>query len=184
MTLEYRFRHADGEYRWTRDSVRLARGPDGTPLEIVGSWIDISAEKQAEAALRESEETWRVILNATSASLFLMDADGTVLAANDMTAQRLGKKLEQILGKSIYQFFPEEIARSRKIQVDKVFLTGEALHYEDAREGIWFENHIYPILDEVGQAARVVVSARDVTDRKRMEQSLADAKDELEGRVA
>ena len=183
MTLEYRFRHADGEYRWTRDSVRLARGPDGTPLEIVGSWIDISAEKQAEAALRESEETARVILNATSASLFLMDSDGTVLAANDMTAQRLGKKLDQILGKSIYQFFPEEIARSRKIQVDKVFLTGEALHYEDAREGIWFENHIYPILDEVGQAARVVVSARDVTDRKRMQQSLADAKDELEGRV-
>ncbi len=184
VTFEYRFLHQGGEYCWMRDAVRLMRDPDGTPRELVGSRIDVTAQKQAEVALRESEETARVILNATSASLFLMDADGTVLAANDITAQRLGKKLDQILGKSIYQFFPEETARSRKIQVDKVFRTGEALHYEDSRESIWFENHIYPILDAVGQVARVVVSARDITDRKRMEQSLAGAKDELEGRVA
>jgi PAS domain S-box-containing protein len=180
---EYRFLHRDGSYRWTRDAVRLIRSPQGEPLELVGSWIDISAKKQAEFALRESEETGRVILNATTASLSLMDSAGTVLAANKITAQRLGKDLDEILGKTVYQFFPEEVASSRKIQIDKVFRTGETLHYEDSREGIWFENHIYPILDADGNVARVVISARDITERKRMEQSLADAKNELEGRV-
>jgi PAS domain S-box-containing protein len=107
-----------------------------------------------------------------------------VLAANNITAQRLGKELDEILGKIIYRFFPKEIARSRKAQIDTVFHMGKVHHSEDSRQGIWFENHIYPILDADGQVARVVVSARDITERKRMEQSLSDAKNELEGRVA
>jgi PAS domain S-box-containing protein len=301
---QYRFLHRDGRYIWMRDVVRLIRSPQGEPLELVGSWVNITAQKQAEEsyktllensmqgiivfqddhivyvnraieenfgftldelkflapekineyvhpddqvmiwgrmqarlagqvlsdryeirmfhkngeiryvdvdtvsiqyggkpamqttvidlterrkieqALRESEETGRVILNTTTASLALMDSNGTVLAANNITAKRLGKELNEILGKSVYQFFPEEIARSRKMQIDKVFRIGEMLHYEDFRDGIWFENYIYPILDTDGQVKRVVISARDVTERKQMEQSLSDAKNELEGRVA
>ena len=50
---EYRFRHKDGAYRWVSDEQRLVRDEAGEPLEVVGSWSDITERKRAEAALRE-----------------------------------------------------------------------------------------------------------------------------------
>jgi PAS domain S-box-containing protein len=59
-TFDYRFLHANGTYRWVRDSVRLIRDGNGNPLEFVGSRADITAQKQAEeeigkALVREKE---------------------------------------------------------------------------------------------------------------------------------
>ena len=54
---EYRFLHNDGVYRWMHDDLRLIQDEDGNPLEIVGSWLDIDARKQAEEALRALNET-------------------------------------------------------------------------------------------------------------------------------
>ncbi|WP_017720867.1 sensor histidine kinase [Kamptonema formosum] len=59
-TFDYRFLHANGTYRWVRDSVRLIRDGNGNPLEFVGSRADITAQKQAEeeickALTREKE---------------------------------------------------------------------------------------------------------------------------------
>lgn len=50
---EYRFRHADGSYRWMHDELVLVSDNDGDPLEIIGSWIDVTARKEAEFALVE-----------------------------------------------------------------------------------------------------------------------------------
>ena len=48
--VEYRFRRKDGSYRWVNDEQHLIRDEDGKPLEIVGSWSDITARKSAEEA--------------------------------------------------------------------------------------------------------------------------------------
>ncbi len=61
---EYRFQHKDGTYRWMRDELRLVRGADGNPLEIVGSWMDTTERKKAEEALREAEAERRRITEA------------------------------------------------------------------------------------------------------------------------
>ncbi|MGH8581559.1 MAG: diguanylate cyclase domain-containing protein, partial [Gammaproteobacteria bacterium] len=54
--IEYRFRHADGSYRWFHDSYRLMRDEAGHPAEFVGSWTDITARKVAEETARSSEQ--------------------------------------------------------------------------------------------------------------------------------
>jgi PAS domain S-box-containing protein len=51
-TVEFRFRHADGEYRWVRSGMLLVRDERGRPQEIIGYLVDISDLKQAEEALR------------------------------------------------------------------------------------------------------------------------------------
>jgi PAS domain S-box-containing protein len=50
---EYRFRRKDGTYCWVRDEMRLSRAESGDPLQVVGSWSDITELKQAELALRQ-----------------------------------------------------------------------------------------------------------------------------------
>jgi len=49
--FEYRFRHKDGSYRWVNDEQHLICDIDGTPIEVVGSWNDISERKRAEQTL-------------------------------------------------------------------------------------------------------------------------------------
>ena len=48
---EYRFAHIDGTYRWIHDQLNLVRNEEGTPIEIIGSWLDITDRKQAESEL-------------------------------------------------------------------------------------------------------------------------------------
>jgi PAS domain S-box-containing protein len=50
QSLEYRFRHRAGDYRWVHDERRLVRDPAGAPLEVVGSWLDVTERREAEAA--------------------------------------------------------------------------------------------------------------------------------------
>jgi PAS domain S-box-containing protein len=57
QALEYRFLHKDGTYRWMYDQVQVVRDAQGNPLELVGSWTDITERKQAEASLQ-----YRVVL--------------------------------------------------------------------------------------------------------------------------
>jgi len=55
-TYEYRFRHADGSFRWTRCDIRLIRDADGQPVEAVGSWSDITERKQLEEQYRQAQK--------------------------------------------------------------------------------------------------------------------------------
>ncbi len=53
-SVEYRFMHQDGTYRWMRDELNFICDEEGNPLEVVGSWIDITKRKQAEEALQRA----------------------------------------------------------------------------------------------------------------------------------
>jgi PAS domain S-box-containing protein len=55
-TLEYRFRRQDGTYRWLHDELTLVRDTKGNPMEVIGSWVDITDRKRAEEELRKAKE--------------------------------------------------------------------------------------------------------------------------------
>ncbi|MFN6513578.1 MAG: PAS domain S-box protein [Nostoc sp. CreGUA01] len=55
-TIEYRFLHQDGIYRWIYDEGKLVRDQNGNPMEIVGYWVDITERKQLEQELRVALE--------------------------------------------------------------------------------------------------------------------------------
>ncbi|MFH1627626.1 MAG: PAS domain S-box protein, partial [Pseudomonadota bacterium] len=90
-THEYRFLHKDGTYRWIYDELRLIYDVDGKPTDIVGNWMDITDRKQAEEALRESEEKYRNIFNSAQVGIFRTRiSDGKVLECNDRFARTYG----------------------------------------------------------------------------------------------
>ena len=76
-SYDYRFRTRSGEYRWTHDELRLVKDAAGHPVEIAGYCFDITEQKLAESALRESEARQKIIFNSTSdlQALFRVEPD-------------------------------------------------------------------------------------------------------------
>lgn len=62
VETEYRFRHRDGTWRWMRDEATLVRDAAGEPLELVGSWTDITVRQELEMSLKQRD----AILNAVA----------------------------------------------------------------------------------------------------------------------
>ncbi len=56
FTIEYRFRHKDGSYRWILDEGRVRHDATGHAVEVVGAWIDITERKQLETQLRQAQK--------------------------------------------------------------------------------------------------------------------------------
>jgi PAS domain S-box-containing protein len=131
---------------------------------------EIAERIQMEEALRESEEKLQAVLNATTESVILVDAQGTVLALNQTAARRLGRDIDVIAGLHASALLPPELLDSRLAAIDKVFRSGEPVQFEDEREGMVYDSSVYPVFDADGKVRRVAVFARDVTARRQAEQ--------------
>jgi PAS domain S-box-containing protein len=125
-----------------------------------------------EAALREKEETIRALLNARTDSAMLLDVGGTILAANETVARRLGIPPGALQGRCIYDFFDAELAGARREKIAEAIRTAEAVRFEDERSGVWYDNNIFPVFNESGVVERVAVFASDMTERKRAEEAV------------
>lgn len=66
LKYEYRFQHADGQWRWVRADATVIRDEAGRPEQIVGYWIDVTARKETEDALRESAARYQRAVNGTN----------------------------------------------------------------------------------------------------------------------
>ena len=88
-TVEYRFLKKDGTYCWVNDEQQLIRDKDGQPLEVVGSWSDVTARKNAETASRRSEQRLTDAIESISEGFSLYDADDRLIVCNTVYGELL-----------------------------------------------------------------------------------------------
>ncbi len=180
--FESRVRSKSGEIRTGIMSAELIKLDDQT--RIISTMIDITERKRAEEALRASEETTRTLLNAPADTLMLTDKKGTILAINRTGAQRLGKDVNELVGLSINQYLPEDLARKRLKEGENVVRSGKPLHFEDERDGRYFENSIYPIFGKEGNVSKFAIFTRDISEQKQAEEALVESKEFAESLIA
>ncbi len=113
---------------------------------------------------------WHALVDLNDDAVFMIDADGMVLAANRSLARRLGVDFTRLIGSPIYRFFPENMARFRKAHVDAAVRARMPVRFEDRRGNRIIDNHIYPILDEEGNVRRLAVQSIDITEKTLSEQ--------------
>ncbi|MGE0086420.1 MAG: PAS domain S-box protein [Desulfococcaceae bacterium] len=146
------------------------------PTTAAMGWLMVNrgARKRAEEALRKSEQTARALLNVPNVAVFLTDHSAIFLDANETMAKRFNMSVSELVGKSIWDILPPEVAAGRKIFFERVLREKKQGRYEDNRDGMWNESIITPILDESGEVSRVVIFSFDITERRQTAQSLIE----------
>lgn len=185
------FRHLQDMHRH-RDGKMVILDTSGVPIfddqgafsGFRGVTRDITALKEAEEALKKSEEALWSLINAPDEALLLIDEKGTILMANEILAHRLGKRVQEVLGTCQYDYFPPHVAEHRRKQYDRVMKTGKPVHFEDERKGRFFEIFGYPVFGDGGKVTKIAVFARDITARKEDEKQREGLIAELQDSMA
>jgi PAS domain S-box-containing protein len=136
----------------------------GHLIYVLGVLRDLTERKQLEEALRLGEERTKALLNASIDIALLTHPDGTIVAGNQACANALGDPLEMLIGQNVFDYFPTGVAEARRERAEQAIKTSKPIHFEDMRDGRWFRNHIYPILDGDGDVDQLAIYAHDITD--------------------
>lgn len=108
---EHRLRCKDGSYKWIHArGMVVSRSENGQPVRLIGTNTDISARKQAQAALQDSLRFAQQIIEAIPSPCFYKDSDGRYLGCNSAFEHFLGRRQDEIIGRSVYDLSPKELA--------------------------------------------------------------------------
>ncbi len=178
--VEYRYRCKDGTYIWLETIGNFIKDENGIPQEVVFSSRDITGRKKAEEELYKNEAMTQALLNGIPESAFLVESDGTIIAANTPVAQRLSCTMEELIGSNIFTRVSDGVAEYRRKFFDQVLQTGQPVQFEDVRLDRDIENRINPILDQDGKVTRLAIVGIDITERKRAEKALRESEDRFQ----
>ena len=156
---------------------------NGSRRGIVALGRDVTEGKQAERALRESEDRFRALCDNAIDSLFWIRVEegGTfrVEGINPAQEKVLGLKNEDVQGRRLRDFLPPHHSEPILDHYRRCLEVGQPLHYEESAEFYGelktFETLLVPIRDAQGRIYRIVGNSRDVSQARRAEEALRQA---------
>ena len=174
--LEAGWKKQDGSTIYVRENARAVRDAAGRVLYYEGSVEDITASRQAQRLLAESEERYRRIVETSHEGICVIDQDHITTYVNQRLAEMLGYPPEAMLGECIDSFIPEEDQADHYLQMQKR-KEGLAGQYERRLQGkdgriVWAIVSATPMLDEQGSFAGSYSMLTDITERKQAELEL------------
>ena len=116
------------------------------------------------------------LVSAIPRAIFLIDLAGRILFVNPAGAKRLGKTPNTLLGMTLSEFFPPDVAEKRRQKGMDALRTAEPQILEDRIGERWYHSTIFPINDDNGNYTGLAIYSEDITDRKKGELALKDKK--------
>ena len=145
----------------------------------VEQWQEVQ-RKKAEEALRESEALYRSLVDMLPLVLTRKDLNSRFTFANSRACESFGKPLEEILGKTDFDFHPESLAAGSQASDRQVFETGRTIEYPpfwypDRGKDRYFQSIKTPVRDARGEITGVQIVIWDVTERIELEEALRES---------
>ncbi len=180
--FEARFRCRDGSFKW----IEWNATKDSSQNIIYAVGRDSTDRKRFEQAIRESEANYRILAENSTDVISRQTPQGIYLYVSPACKSILGYEVEEMLGRSSYDFFhPDDLIKTRLSQL-KITEQPEsfALNYRARRKNgsyLWFESTSKTVRDELsGEIVEIVTVSRDITMRKAVEENLAESERRLE----
>lgn len=182
--IESRLRRHDGVYRWFLIRAQAFRDEAGNILRWYGTSTDIEDRKRAEEALRDREQSLRLILDGIAGLVAIMSATGEVEAVNRQVLDFFGKSSEEIKGWSTSNaVHPDDLPGVSAAWLHSVETASpyDIDHRMRRADGVyrWFHARGLPLRDREGRVLRWYVLLMDIDDRNRAEEELRNAQSEL-----
>lgn len=185
--MEKRYFRKGGGLVWSRLTVSRFPASGPPPRGVIGMFEDITAQKQAQEALRKSEAQYRTLLEGLHDGVYTLDLQGRFTFVNESIVKRSGRPREWFYARTFLEMIrPED--RPRVLRNFEAVRRGEAvlpyeLGYPSASgQEIWIEVNTTPLQDGA-QIVGVLGVSRDLTDRKRLEQELLEVSEGEQRRI-
>jgi PAS domain S-box-containing protein len=188
--LEYRTRCKEGSYIWILDRGKALRDEAGQAIRMIGSDTNITARKQAEIALQESERRYSSLAAAAPVAIFRFDVQLNCTYVNHRWCEMTGRSAESALGRGwIKALHPDD--RNHALEElnylhehaspDSHFLkTGEGRHLRPDGTINWFYSQVVQEFDDTGNLIGFVGTLTDITERKTAEVALQESETKLQ----
>lgn len=171
--VEHRIFYQDGSIRYILGRGEAVFNTQNQIVKLVGTGVDQTSAKLAEASLRESEERNRAILSAIPDLMTVINAEGQYLSFsfNAFSGESLVPNEEDLVGRDVFEVLPSNLAVLCFTGVQQALQTGQIQTYE---QEVLFGHRIQ--YEEVRivpyQTDKVLCMVRDITARKQAEQAL------------
>ncbi|HMK23767.1 MAG TPA: ABC transporter substrate binding protein [Terriglobales bacterium] len=175
---EFRVVHDDGSVRWATANGQFYPAHNGTPERMLGIAVDITERLQAETAIRESEERFRLVANTAPVMIWMSGTDKLCNYFNKPWLDFTGRALEQELGNGWSEgVHSEDFTQCLKTYTE-AFDERESFEMEyrlrrNDGEYRWILDIGVPRFGTDGSFAGYIGSCLDVTERRRAEEALA-----------
>lgn len=193
-SMEYRTILPDGSEHWLEGRGRLFHDEEGRPVRMIGVCTDITARRQADEALRESERRFREMIDALPAAVYTTDADGWITHFNPAAVEFAGRTPE--IGKDrwcvnhrLYRADGSSLPHEQ-CPMAEALRTGEPGTVQDIiterPDGSrrWYRPFPTPLRDKHGKVIGGINMMVDITERRNAEQALRESEERYRRLVA
>ena len=178
--------HGEQE-RWVQAFIYPVKDADGGVQEVVLMHEDVSERKRAEEALKESEERYRAVVEQAAEGILLVDVETkSILETNAVYENLLGYSPEEMRALTFYDLVPYDRESMdcyvEQVLKQRVYVSGERLHKR--KDGSLADVEVSANVISYGGREAMCVVVRDITDRKRAEEALREAREAERRRIA
>jgi len=181
--LELQHLRKDGTIIWAEVPVRFLRGEGGEPTALLGISRDITARKQAEEALRQSENRYRDLFDSISDIIYTQDLQGRFTSVNPAAAELFGYSAEELIGRKGSEFMLPQYRERFETEYlatlrEKEFMAGLG-QYRDKEENKHFIEYRSTLVRPEKGEPYISGIGREVTERVRAHRQVQQLQKQL-----